>query len=429
MVEAGEVDDVVRDLVEVLTLVCARLYGRRSARNRALQALRCAEHDLGPARVAGGGRWRWGGRLMRRLAAPFVVAPPGGARIRTRLRLPPADERVLRAAGCHLGRLASADLAVRCRLGRGLGRGDLQRTERKRALTAGSSSRWAGALTRTSNDQWERGRRNLLDARAGLRRACRTIRARLAVPVGGRQGRVRGYASQAERYEKQRRLQHLQAQLCEVDQRLASGRVAVCRGGRRLAKLRHAVGQPDAPLSEDGWRARWQAARWFLTADGEAGKRWGNETIRVHPDQHWLEIRLPTPLAPLSNTPGRVPTYRLSCPVTFTYRADQWAAQAATGAVRYDLWWGPAKRSGWPPPTAAAAWSSRTSTLLPPASKAARPWAAAPAASGFAGAWPACRRGSSATSWSAWRPTRGCGWWRSTPPGPPGGRHSTGVSH
>ena len=107
---------------------------------------------------------------MRRLAAPFVVAPPTGARIRTRLRPTVADERVLCMVGEHLGRLAGYDLAVRCRLGVG----DDQRTDRKRTLTAAASSRWAGAITRTSNDQWQRAQRNLLDVRVGLRRACRT---------------------------------------------------------------------------------------------------------------------------------------------------------------------------------------------------------------------------------------------------------------
>jgi putative resolvase len=44
VVEPGEVDDdLVRDMVEVLTSFCARLYGRRSARNRARRALRCAQ--------------------------------------------------------------------------------------------------------------------------------------------------------------------------------------------------------------------------------------------------------------------------------------------------------------------------------------------------------------------------------------------------
>jgi hypothetical protein len=275
--------------------------------------------------------------MIRPLAIPFVVAPPAGARIRTRLRLSALDEQVLWAIGGWLGGLAGQDLAVRCRLGAGQD----QRAERKRALTSAASSRWAGAITRTSNDQWERGRRNLLDARDGLRRASRRIRSRLAVPVGGRHGRVRGYPTRAERFAKQRRLQHLEVQLAQVEARLAAGRVSVCRGGRQLAKRRHALDRDELPLTEAEWRGRWQAARLFVTADGEADKQWGNETIRVHPDRQWLELKLPAPLAHLANQPhGR---YRLSCPVAFGYRVDEWAAQAASGAVRYDLWLDPAR--------------------------------------------------------------------------------------
>jgi putative resolvase len=44
-------DDLVRDMVEVLSAFCARLYGRRSARNRAEKALRCAERNVGPQAV------------------------------------------------------------------------------------------------------------------------------------------------------------------------------------------------------------------------------------------------------------------------------------------------------------------------------------------------------------------------------------------
>ncbi|HEV2372633.1 MAG TPA: IS607 family transposase [Streptosporangiaceae bacterium] len=44
-------DDLVPDMVEVLTSFCARLYGRRSARNRALKALGCAQQDIGPQAV------------------------------------------------------------------------------------------------------------------------------------------------------------------------------------------------------------------------------------------------------------------------------------------------------------------------------------------------------------------------------------------
>jgi hypothetical protein len=56
---------------------------------------------------------------MRRLAAPFVVAPPTGARIRTRLRTSAWDEAVVRAVGAYLGRLAGQDLSLRCRIGPG----------------------------------------------------------------------------------------------------------------------------------------------------------------------------------------------------------------------------------------------------------------------------------------------------------------------
>ncbi|GAB2782564.1 IS607-like element IS1535 family transposase [Streptomyces chlorus] len=43
VLDDGEVDDdLVRDMVEVLTSFCARLYGRRSARNRAQKALEAA---------------------------------------------------------------------------------------------------------------------------------------------------------------------------------------------------------------------------------------------------------------------------------------------------------------------------------------------------------------------------------------------------
>jgi putative resolvase len=43
--------DLGRDMVEVLTSFCAGLYGRRSARNRALKALGCARQDIGPRAV------------------------------------------------------------------------------------------------------------------------------------------------------------------------------------------------------------------------------------------------------------------------------------------------------------------------------------------------------------------------------------------
>jgi putative resolvase len=56
VLDQGEVaDDLVRDMIEVLTSFCARLYGRRSARNRALKAVGCAQRDIGPAAALEGG--------------------------------------------------------------------------------------------------------------------------------------------------------------------------------------------------------------------------------------------------------------------------------------------------------------------------------------------------------------------------------------
>jgi hypothetical protein len=66
-----------------------------------------------------------------------------------------------------------------------------------------------------------------------------------------------------------------------------------------------------------------------------------------------------TPLAHLANRPhGR---YRLTCPVTFGYRVDEWAAQAVSGAVRYDLWCDPA-RGRW---YADASWRQRARPVPP----------------------------------------------------------------
>ena len=247
---------------------------------------------------------------------------------------------MLRAAGSHLGSLAGADLAARCREGRLDAKGRaVSRTERKRALTATSSSRWAGAITRTSEDAWQLADRNVMAERSALRSRVKAIEARLDVPAGQREGRRRGYATQAERHAKQVRLQVLKARLAAVDQQAEAGAVAVCRGGARLAKARHSL--QAAGMTEAGWRERWEAGRWFLTADGEAGKLLGNETIRWHPDEGCLEVKLPAPLGHLANRPhGR---YRMSCPVVFGYRGDEVAAQAATGAVRYDIHFDPAR--------------------------------------------------------------------------------------
>ena len=271
---------------------------------------------------------------LRPVAAPFVAASPGGARVRTRLRLSLEAEAVLRAVGAHLGSLAGKDLAARCAEGRLDAAGRARsRAVRKRALTAESSSRWAGAITRTSEDQYRLAEQNLRANRASLTARIRRIQVRLAIPPGGRSGRTRGYATAAERHAKMVRLQALKARLARVERRVGSGAVSVVRGGKALLRTRNNLAA--AGLTEDQWRQEWESARLFLTADGEKDKAWGNETIRWHPDEGWLEVKLPAPLAHLANR--RHGRYRLSCAVEFSYRGDEVAAQAASGAVRYDI--------------------------------------------------------------------------------------------
>jgi IS605 OrfB family transposase len=107
----------------------------------------------------------------------------------------------------------------------------------------------------------------------------------------------------------------------------------VVRGWRRLLNTRHYL--EEARLTEEQWRARWQAGRRFLAADGESGKRFGNETIRVTPGGE-VSLKLPAPLAYLANAPhGR---YILAARVSFAHRGQQWADRvAANRAVAYRI--------------------------------------------------------------------------------------------
>jgi hypothetical protein len=297
-----------------------------------------------------------GRQQLRTIAPPFTMAPPAGARIRDRLRLSAADEKVLRLTGEHLGRLQRADVAARVRLGN-VPVSENQRAERKRALTMHSSSRWAGAMTRASEDQYQLSLRCLADERTMLTRAIRKIRQRLAVRCGERRNGVRGYPDQAERWQKQRRLQALSARLAGVERRIERGHPAIVNGGRRLAKARHNLA--DARLTGAEWRDRWEAARLFLTADGESGAPAGNYTISVSPADGSVMLVLPEPLRHLANSPrGR---YRLGCPVRFSHRREEWLDRiSANLAVRYDITCDP-ERGRW---YLDASWSI-TTTVLP----------------------------------------------------------------
>ena len=273
----------------------------------------------------------------RVLVKPFVVGPPRAVSIRTRLFPSAADETVLREIGDHLGSLLRADLAARCRLG--AGSKHQGRTMRKRALTPQSSSRWAGSITRVVDDMWEREMNNLEALATRDRQEIAELDRRLALPAGKGKGKKRGYATRAERFGKQRRRQKLVSRLADTEQCLTEGRVSVVAGGKKLLHKRHNLEEADITLED--WRCQWEARRMVLSADGEAGKAWGNETIRVAPhnkDEWSVTIRLPAPLAHLSNIPGRTPTYRLSAPIRWNHLAGEWKAQASSDrAVGYAI--------------------------------------------------------------------------------------------
>ncbi|MEU5327814.1 IS200/IS605 family accessory protein TnpB-related protein [Streptomyces parvus] len=271
---------------------------------------------------------------LRPIGAPFVTPGPSGVAIRDRLGgLSPEDERVLRMVGAHLGSLASRDLKARCT--DGLGHSTETWASRKRELTAVSSSRWAGAITKATHDQWALARRGQAAHIQGLEAGIRTIAHRLSLPVGEKGGKRApgGYRSTHEWFYKTRRLHVLEDRLAAVRADREAGVVRVTRGGKRLVNTRHNLAA--ARLTETEWRERWEAERWFLQADGESGKRFGNETIRVTPDGE-VSIKLPAPLAEHANSKhGR---YVLAAKVHFPHRGQERADRVEPNrAVAYRI--------------------------------------------------------------------------------------------
>ncbi|MEV6039503.1 hypothetical protein AB0L65_50845 [Nonomuraea sp. NPDC052116] len=271
---------------------------------------------------------------LRQIRTPFVALGPSGVAIRTRLKsLAPRDEEVLRSVGAHLGSLASKDLKRRC--ADGLDHSTDTWAERKQGLTGESSSRWAGSITKATHDQWALSRRAQLAHIQSLEAGVGTIMHRLSLPVGehGSKRAPGGYRSRQEWHAKTRRLHALEDRLAVERVDREAGRVRVVRGGKRMARNRHNLQAAD--MTETEWRQRWEAARWFLAADGESGKRFGNETIRVNEDGD-VGIKLPAPLAHLANAPhGR---YVLAAKVCFPHRGQEWADRiAADRAVAYRI--------------------------------------------------------------------------------------------
>jgi IS605 OrfB family transposase len=292
-------------------------------------------------------------RELRQWRGVKPVAAPCGVAIGARLRSTAADERVLDAVAAHLGRLRRADLTTACRPEplpadltaderRQVRRGRLN--ARKKELTAQSSARWANAIIAANDDQCRLAR----DARyrhiIGLRAAIATIEKRLGAPTtdtltpAERKSRrkakaPKGYATQAERFAKQQRLQHLRCEVARSEADRAANRMHVVEGGRRLATTRHHL--DDAGLTTAQWRDKWTAGRYRITANGSPDEPFGNLTITVTPDGQ-VSIRLPKPLEHMANTDrGR---YTLTATAVFAHRGQEWADRISSrNSVSYTI--------------------------------------------------------------------------------------------
>ena len=201
-----------------------------------------------------------------------------------------------------------------------------------------SSSRWAGAITRQAIDQFQSGMRNLYAEEMDKKAAISTVKARLAVPVGekvaGKHKRskpVYGYESSSTWFQKSRRLCVLETELAEVMERIDAGHPRVVCGGSDLWRKRNNL--EEAGITEAQWRREWDESRYFLTADGETGKLFGNETIRVNQSGE-VSIKVPAELA------GKYGSHLvLSHPISFkTHLGDIWVDRAVGNkAIRYDI--------------------------------------------------------------------------------------------
>jgi hypothetical protein len=304
------------------------------------------------------------------------VASPSGVTITTRVRTTPEDERVLMLVAEHLGRLRRADLARVCRavpVDPGLDRDAKRRVRRdrlnarKKVLTAQSSARWANAIIAANDDQYRFARNAQHRHIIGLRAAIATLEKRLAQPTGDtltpeqrtqrRKAKLpKGYATQAERFAKQRRLQVLEAKLSRVSTDFENRRVRVVEGGKRLANSRHHLDAAD--VTETDWRQQWDWARDRIEAKGSGDEPFGNLTVTVTPDGE-VSLRLPKPLEHLANTShGR---YVLYGEAVFSYRADEWLARITGGySVAYAITRKPGRAGRY----LTASWATPTETLV-----------------------------------------------------------------
>jgi IS605 OrfB family transposase len=286
---------------------------------------------------------------MRQIKPAKLVPGPSGISIKTRLHLSEQDELVLRAVMSHLGSLAGSDLKD------GLAN-KLSWTQRKQRLTAQSSSRYAGTMTRETQNQIRLSQMVQIQDRDNLRAGIRTIKQRLAIPTGTSEklgkGKTRtGYRDGAERFVKQQRLQILEARLIRVNQDIQAGKLHIVRGGKRLLKNRQHLAAADLTLSQ--WQEFWWAARNKLSANGSHDELGGNLTIRIS-QEGLCSILLPQPLRHLSNSQGKNHNrYQLDCLVKFHYREQDWQTHLTNNqAFSYEITYEPTKKrwylsAGW----------------------------------------------------------------------------------
>ncbi|WP_433461614.1 IS200/IS605 family accessory protein TnpB-related protein [Spirillospora sp. CA-128828] len=236
-----------------------------------------------PGDVAGGALDR-----LRPVAAPFVAGGPSGVAVRDRLKgLSTGDERVLRLVGAHLGSLAGRDLKARCT--DALDHDADRWAARKRELTAESSARWAGSITKAMHDQWALARRGKLVHIQSLEAGGRTLEHRLSLPIGQRGTRraLGGYRSKKEWFAKSRRL--------------------------------GPAGPPHRRARRLGRRTRAAGARWPQIAQHPGSSRDG----RAH-------------RSPMAGAMGG--RYMLTARVTFPHRGVEWADRVeANRAVAYRI--------------------------------------------------------------------------------------------
>jgi hypothetical protein len=204
-------------------------------------------------------------------------------------------------------------------------------------LTAESSARWASAIIAGNDAQYRLARDVQRRHIIGLRAAIASIEKRLAQPTADtltpeqrtacRKAKLpKGYATQAERFAKQRRLQMLLAKLARVTADRDNRVVHVVQGGKRLAKRRNNL--DVAKLTPTGWREEWDCARDRIETLGSGDEPFGNLTLTVTPDGE-VSLRLPKPMEHLAN--ARHGRYVLTGKAVFSYRTEEWRGRITGG--------------------------------------------------------------------------------------------------